>query len=324
MENVALAEKKSQRSSIFSREKISMLAGILVFVVVFAFFSFQAPGFFSLLNLERNILMPSSIAIVLALAMTVVMIGGGIDLSVIAISGLSGLASAAAVAQFDFGLPGMIIAAILGGAFVGVINGVLVAYVGISPFVVTLSVVFLVDGLQYLVALGAVSGTYIMLSREVTRLGSKPAFLIGTALGVSILLKIFLDHTVAGRYLRSIGKNLTAARFSGISVRFHTFLSYVIASVLCAIGGIMLTFTEGMARVGSGDSYLIDAFLLPILGQTIFGKFSVEGTVFGALFMYMLINGLYILGAPPESIRIVKGTLLLAIILLSGVSAKKN
>ena len=298
---------------------LNITAGLLVFAAIFIFFSLQAPGFLSRINLVKNLLMPAAIAAVISLGMTVVMTARGIDLSISSIAGLAGLAAAAVAAVLDLGFFPMLLAAVLVGALIGAVNGTLVAFVGISPFVVTLSVVFLAQGLQYLIALGAVSGTYLMFPREITRLGSNSTFVIGIALACAVLLYIFLDRTVFGRRLRAVGSSLEAARFSGIRVRFYYGLSFVICGVYCAVGGILLTFSEGMARVGSGESYLIDAFLLPILGNTIFGKFSVQGTLFGALFMYMIINGLFILGTPPEYIRIIKGGLLLAIILVSGI-----
>jgi ribose transport system permease protein len=311
--------KASSKRLVLQNKNIGLWAGLLVFALVFVFFSVKAQGFLTQINLVRNLLMPASIAAVIALGMTIVYVGGGVDLSIAVTAGLSGLAVAATMAKFDLSLPLLFLVALFSGAIIGAINGLLVAYVGISPFVVTLSVVFLAEGLQYLITLGVVSGTYIMLPREIMRLGSKPGFMLGICAAASILLYIFLDHTIFGRHIRTVGQNITVSNFSGIKTRFYTWLTYVLCGAFAAIGGVMLTFAEGMARVGSGESYLIDAFMLPILGNTIFGRFSVEGTIFGALFMYMLINGLFILGAPPEMIRIVKGVLLLAVILVSGI-----
>ena len=318
-EPLTLAEAAPKKKLRLEGSVVNIAAGLLIFIGVFVFFSIKAPGFLTRINLVKNLLMPACIAAVISLGMTIVMTAGGVDLSISSIAGVAGLTSAAISAVFDLGFLPMLLGALLIGALVGAINGVLVAYGGISPFVVTLSVVFLAQGLQYLIALGAVSGTYLMLPREITRLGSEPYFVIGISLLCALLLYIFLDRTVYGRYTRAVGTNLEAARFSGIRVRFYYWLSFVICGVYCAVGGILLTFSEGMSRVGSGESYLVDAFLLPILGNTIFGRFSVEGTIFGALFMYMIINGLFILGTPPEYIRIIKGGLLLAIILVSGV-----
>lgn len=298
---------------------IGLIAGLVVFLAVFVFFALRAPGFLTSVNLIRSLLMPASIAAVIAIGMTVVMSGGGIDLSVSAIAGLSALLAAVASAQLDVGMPLMLLVAIATGMLMGALNGAFVAYIGISPFVVTLSMVFLANGLQFLVTLVTISGTYLMLPREIIQLASQPAFLLGLCIVTATIIFIIMDRTVHGRYIRSVGENLTAARFSGVRVRFYTWLTYVMSGALAAIGGVMLTSVEGLARTGSGESYLIDAFLLPILGHSIFGRFSVEGTIFGALFMYMIADGLFILGTTPEYVRIVKGGLLLAVILVSGL-----
>ena len=295
------------------------MAGMGVFVLTFAFLAVRAPGFLTPVNLVRNLVMPAGIAGVVALGMTVVMAGGGIDLSVGSTAGLAALVAATLATRVDLGLPFMLFAAIIAGLLIGTVNGAFVAYLGVNPFVVTLSSVFLIRGLQFLVTLSAVSGTYLMLPVAMTRAGSSATFQIGLFLIIVVGLYIFLDRTRPGRYIRAVGESLEVARFSGIPVRFYTWLTYVICSGLVAVGGVMLTSYEGMARVGTGDGYLIDAFVLPILGQAVFRRVSVEGTVFGALFMYMVINGLFIFGTPPVYVNIIKGGLLLAVILVSGL-----
>ncbi len=302
-----------------SKLNFGMLAGFATFALVFIYFSIKAPSFLTRINLIRNLIMPATISAVISLGMTIVMTGGGIDLSVASIAGLAGMASAVGAAQLDLPIVLMILLALIVGGLIGAINGALVAYGGISPFVVTLSIIYLARGLQYLVALSAVSGTYLMLPRAATKLGGEPNFLIGAAVLVAIIFYFFLDRSIYGRYIKAVGNNIHAAKYSGIPTRFYTWITYVLCGFCCAIAGVMLTFNEGMARVGSGESYQIDAFLLPILGNSIFGRFSVQGTIFSSLFLYMIINGLFILGTPPEFLRIIKGALLITIILVSGL-----
>ena len=86
----------------------------------------------------------------------------------------------------------------------------------------------------------------------------------------------------------------------------------------------MLTAYEGVIRVGSGEGFLIDAFVLPILGQAVFRRVSVQGTVFGALFMYMILNGLFIFGTTPEKVDFIKGGLLLMMLIVSGIQKMKE
>ena len=122
-----------------------------------------------------------------------------------------------------------------------------------------------------------------------------------------------------GRYVHAIGENVQVARFSAINVRWYSFLTYVLCGGIAALSGIMLTTYEGMARVGSGDGQLIDAFLLPLLGGVVFQKMSVEGTTYAALLISMIINGLFILGASPATVNITKGALLLLVVIASGI-----
>ncbi len=320
MENIKL--NNQNKTGVKTRNahiNYGLISGMVVFALVFIFFSIKAPSFLSETNLVRNMIMPASISAVIAMGMTVVMAGGGIDLSIANIAGLAGLAAAATSAQLDLPFPLMLLSALIVGGLIGAINGGLVAYAGISPFVVTLSVVYLAHGLQYLIALASVSGTYLMLPRNVSNLGVNPVFQIGLCAAVFIILFIFLDRSMHGRFIKAVGLNINASNFSGIPYRFYTMLTYIICGFCCALTGIMLTANEGLARVGSGESYQIDGFLLPILGKTIFGRFSVQGTLFSALFIYMVINGMFILGVSPEFVKIIKGGLLLGIILVSGI-----
>jgi len=296
-----------------------VISGFIVFILVFAVFSLIAPGFFTPVNILRNLIMPATISAVIAMGMTVVMLAGGIDLSVANIAGLAGLAAAAVTVKLNFPIPLMFLTAMIVGGLIGMFNGSLVAYAGISPFVVTLSVVFLAQGLQYLVSLMTSSYTYLILPRNISMLGMNPYFQIGICIFVFVGLYILLDHSVFGRRIKSIGLNINTAKFSGIPVRFYTWLTYTICGICCALGGIMVTANEGMARVGSGESYLIDSFMLPILGNAIFGRFSVQGTLFSSLFLYMIINGMFIMGVSPQLVKIIKGGLLLSMILVSGI-----
>jgi len=297
----------------------SWMGGMFVFVAIFIFLSIKAPGFFTTINLVRNLLMPAGIVAVIACGMTVVMAGGGIDLSVGATAGLSALVAAVTAARLDLEILPMLVLAIMVGCFIGSINGLFVAYLGVSPFVVTLSSVFLIRGLEFLISLTNVRGTYLMLPMELTDAGSSPYFQLGLFLVVVFSVFIFLDRSCFGRYIRSVGENLEVSHFSGIRYRFYTWLTYAVCGILTAIGGFMLTSYEGVVRVGSGESYLIDSFVLPILGQAVFRRISVEGTVFGALLIYMVLNGLFIFGTPPVFVNLIKGSLLLLVIILSGI-----
>jgi ribose/xylose/arabinose/galactoside ABC-type transport system permease subunit len=297
----------------------SWWGGLLVFLAIFLFFAITKPVFFSSVNILRNIILPAGIAGVIALGMTIVMAGGGIDLSVGAISGLSALIAGSIATNIHISVPLIMLIAMLTGLLIGGLNGFFVSFLSVNPFVVTLSSVFLIRGLEYLFTLRLVSGTYIMMPEELTRAGSSTWFQMGLFVLTSVLLYVFLDHTRFGRSIHSVGENLQVTHYSGLPIKLYTWLTYALCGVLVAIGGVMLTSYEGMVKVGTGESYLIDAFVLPILGQAVFKRISVEGTLFGALLIFMVINGLFIYGTPPIYVNFVKGGLLLVVIILSGI-----
>lgn len=300
------------------------MGGVLIFLLIFIFLSITAPAFLNPVNLLRNWILPAGIASVVSLGMTIVMAGGGINLSVGASAGLSALFAASLSKVFGIDLVPMFIIALISGVLIGAINGMFVSYLGINPFVVTLSSVYLIRGLQYVLALSTVKGTYIMLSKPVLSLGANAYFQIGSFILASILIYIFLEKTRYGRYIKAIGTNIEVARFSGINVRYYTMLTYLICGLLTALGGFMLTAYEGVVRIGAGEGYLIDSFVFPILGQAVFRKMSVEGTLFGALLMYLILNGLYIFGTSPETTDFIKGGLVLLILIISGIQKIKG
>lgn len=309
-------ESKAKNKRFFFK---NWMGGLTLFIAVLIFLAIKAPVFFTPMNLVRNWLIPAGIAGLIAYGMTIVMAGGGIDLSVGVSAGLCALVSATVATELNIGIAGLIIIAILSGILLGALKGYLVAYLGINPFVVTLSMLFLIRGLQFFVTLTAVNGTYIMLGRDVTVFGNNAVAHLAFFGGSSLLLYIFMDHSKPGRYIKAVGENIEVARYSGIPYRYYTWITYLIGGAMAALGGFMLTSYEGVIRVGSGEGFLIDAFLLPILGQAVFGRVSVQGTLFGSLFMYMLINGLFILGTTPENVDFIKGGLLLVMLIASSL-----
>ncbi len=297
----------------------SWMGGLLVFILVFAFFAITKPVFLRPSNLLRNLLLPAGIAGVISLGMTIVMAGGGIDLSVGATAGLSALVAATVATRFNLGLLPIFLLALSTGLLIGGLNGLFVGYLGVNPFVVTLSSVFLIRGLEYLFTLTLVRGTYLMVPKVAAKAGTSTWFQLGLFFAAAILVYFFLQHTRFGRTIRAVGESLQVSHYSGLPIRAYTWLTYALCGMFVALGGLMLTSYEGMVRVGTGETYLIDAFVLPILGQAVFKRISVEGTVLGALLIYMMINGLFIYGTPPIFVSFVKGGLLLAVIVLSGI-----
>ncbi|MGV3000671.1 ABC transporter permease [Vibrio sp.] len=206
----------------------------------------------------------------LALAMAVCMLTGGINLSIIATTNACGLIMASILStQTDSGM--ILLLALLVGlfaaVFIGIINGALIAYVGVSPILATLGTMTLMNGLNVLISGGSVISGF-------------PDFLLiignGTIFGIPIPMVLFitlaiglwtiLEHTSLGRIIYLMGSNEKATRFSGIDTQKATIYVYILSSILCWVAAILMMAKFNSAKAGYGESYLLIAILASVLG----------------------------------------------------------
>jgi ribose transport system permease protein len=220
---------------------------------------------------------------------------------------------------------------VLASATIGVINGALIAYLGISAIVETLAVSFIVTG----VILG-VSGGRTVYSSDIP-----DAFQIigqGKLLGVpnpivilavlAIVLFVFLEHTQRGRNMYALGGSREAARLSGISFSRHALIAMAIAAACASLGGIVAGANLGAGRPqGVGETYLLNAFVAVFIGASTLrpGKFHILGTLVGVLLIGVIGNGLSVMGVPTFWQYIVQGTILiLALIVASANTVRRT
>jgi ribose transport system permease protein len=281
-------------------------------------FGLIAESFFTVQNFSI-IAQQASINIVLAAGMTFVILTGGIDLSVGSI-----LAAAAVVALIVSGIPdiGMlgIAAALLTGLIFGLINGGLIAFLKLPPFIVTLG------------ALTAVRGVARLIGDDKTVFNPElPFAFIGndSILGVPWLVVIataviigswfILRRTVLGLHIYSVGSNPEAARLSGIKVWKVLLTVYALSGLLAGLGAVM-TSSRLMAANGLqlGQSYELDAIAAVILGGTSFvgGVGTIVGTLIGALIIAVLTNGLVLVGVSDIWQYIIKGLVIIGAVAL--------
>ncbi|MDO9597545.1 MAG: ribose ABC transporter permease [Azoarcus sp.] len=305
-----------------SRENFQSLmrtVGMLpVLILLMIGFGLIADSFFTVQNFSI-IAQQASINIVLAAGMTFVILTGGIDLSVGSI-----LAAAAVVALIVSGIPdiGMlgIMAALLTGLVFGLINGGLIAFLKLPPFIVTLG------------ALTAVRGIARLIGDDKTVFNPDlPFAFIGndSILGVPWLVVIatlviigswfILRRTVLGLHIYSVGSNPEAARLSGIKVWKILLFAYAMSGLLAGLGAVM-TSSRLMAANGLqlGQSYELDAIAAVILGGTSFvgGVGTIVGTLIGALIIAVLTNGLVLVGVSDIWQYIIKGLVIIGAVAL--------
>jgi ribose/xylose/arabinose/galactoside ABC-type transport system permease subunit len=283
------------------------------------------PHFLTVSNL-LNIAEQTSINAIVAVGMTFVILSGGIDLSVGSLVALAGVVLGTALKG---GQP-MAAALPLGlavGVASGVLNGALVSWGGLPPFIVTLGTMSIARGAALLYTEGRpVSGFdegFRVLATG--RIGFIPAPVIVTAL-VYLLAHFVLTRTTFGRYVYAIGGNEEATRLSGVSIRFHKTMIYGVSGLMSAIAAVILTARLNSAQPIAGMMYELDAIAATVIGGTSLmgGEGSLGGTLVGALIMGVLRNGLNLLGVSSFLQQIVIGGVIVVAVLLDTVLKRKH
>lgn len=287
-----------------------MLGLAIVLAVVLSFIS---PHFFTERNMF-NILDQSVVLGIVAVGMTLVILTGGIDLSVGSVAGLCGIILALLLKEFP--IPVAILLAVGCGALIGLFSGVLIAVFGLAPFVVTLGVMAMGRSLAYIVSgQRSISGLPMQLQDIVytTVLGIPTNVLF--LLALYVVTWAWLTYSKGGRTIYAVGSNIDAARAAGLNTLFYSIFPYVAAGALAATA---MTFS--LAQIMSadpigGNQLELDAIAAVVIGGASLygGRGSIFGTLMGVLIMVMIRNGLNLLGVSPFW----QGTAIGAIIILA-------
>jgi ribose transport system permease protein len=272
------------------------------------------PRFLSPLNLT-NILVQSSIMAVIAIGMTFVIIGGGFDLSVGSTVALAGCV--AAMVMVKFGIAAGVLAGIATGAAVGLANGLIIASLGVNPFITTLGTMVLVRGLVFLVTGGAPVGDDGMPSAFI-------AFGSGRFLGVhylvwvpSILLVVLswvMHATPYGRRIYATGGNREAAYLSGVPVERIVASTYVWCGALAGVAGVMLAARLQSGQPTAGEFYELTAIAAVVLGGAALhgGEGTLYKSIIGVFIMIVLGNSLNLLNVDSYWQRVAIGAVIIA------------
>lgn len=291
---------------------VGRLGPLLGLVLLAAVLSVLTPRFLDSNNLA-NVARQVSINAVIAAGMTIVILTGGIDLSVGSVLALSGAATAGLATG---GAPlAVAVPAGLGlGLLLGVANGLLVTYGRIPPFIATLGTMTAARGLT-LVYTGGRPITGLSDSFRVLGTGSMPTFIM---LLVYLAAWAFLSHTRPGRYIYAIGSNEEAARVAGIPVHRYKILAYALAGLVAGLAGVVLTARLNSAQPTAGVGFELDAIAAVVLGGTRLsgGTGSVGGTLVGSLIIGVLNNGLNLLDVSSFYQQVVKGVVILLAVLV--------
>lgn len=304
----------------FSGAQQKLLAfGTLIILVIG--FSLASPNFMQTSNILA-ILQATSVNGILAVAATLVIITGGIDLSVGTLMTFTAVIAGVVLTYWGLSLPLGIIASILTGAIVGLISGTIIAKMKIPPFIATLGMMLILKGLSLVI-----SGTKPIYFNDTP---SFPVISTGSIVGdlipgvpvpngvlvlflVAGLASYILGRTVLGRYCFALGSNEEAARLSGVSVDNWKMAVYALSGGICGIAGLVIASRLNSAQPALGQGYELDAIAAVVIGGTSLagGRGTILGTVIGALIMSVLLNGLRILSMPQEWQTVVTGSIII-------------
>lgn len=298
------------------RDKLQQFLAFASLIVIFLFFSIASSNFLNYDNVTA-ILFSTVVIGLLALGTTFVIITGGIDLSVG--TGMTLCAVMAGVLITKSGLPVLVgvIGAVLFGGLIGFINGFNVSILGIPPFIATLAMMLVAQGLALVISNS--TPIYFTDSPSYTKISTGHLFGVNfpnavLVLAVGVLISaILLNKTILGRYTYSIGSNEEATALSGISVRRWKIIIYTLGGLFTGLAGVMISARLASAQPGTGLGYELQAIAAVVIGGTSLagGKGSIVGTIIGALIISVLNNGLQIMSIPQEWQNVILGIVIL-------------
>ena len=274
---------------------------LIVIAACFAFFAFYTDSFLNPDNL-LNIVSGSSILLLLALGMTLIVALGGIDLSIGIAFDFGAAFAIVAMKDYDLAWYLAVLIGLAGGMLVGLMNALLVVKFSISPFLATLGTFFIGSSVQRVFTNGGGPISYRQLPQGYRDLGVGTFFgvpsVIVIAVVVLVIYYIVLERSIFGKRIHAIGLQRRAALIAGIKVDKFVALGFVFAGATCAIGGIIGSATLRMFTPLAGYSYLMGAIAAVFIGASVHprGRPNVFGTMIAVFFLGMIANGLNLMG----------------------------
>lgn len=299
--------KKTGKMDILKILKKNMMVCVLIVLILIC--SICSEYFFTAANL-LNVIRQVSISGILSIGMTIVLLTGGIDLSVGCVMAMVTVL----IATFaDVNPIFIVLIAIAGGIVCGLINGSFIAKLGVPAFIVTLGMMEVLDGVALMISKGSpiskAPAALTFLGRG--RIGGIFPVQAVVFIVVCIFAVIILKKTKLGRHIYAIGGNAEASRLCGINVHKVMIAVYVISGILAGLCGILMETQLGMGKSGVGDGYEMDAITAAVIGGTSLrgGVGTVGGTVIGALIIGILSNFLNLMNVSSYNQTIIKGAI---------------
>ncbi len=316
----------------FSIQKMAIIFGLFAMII---FFSFASSNFFTPSNIN-NILLSTMINGVLACGAIFVIVTGGIDVSIG--TSMSFVSVMLGVFITWWGIPapvGILLGLILGG-LIGLLNGIMVTKMSITPFIATLGMQMITSGLAIVITnespiyFNTIDGYQsICLGTPFGQMGGSDYAVNNGVLimfALAVIFGVILSKTIFGRYLYAIGNSKEATRLSGIRVELWELLAYIVAGGMSAVAAVLMTSRMNTAYPATGAGYEMNAVAACVIGGASLagGKGSMKGAILGAFIMSILTNGLRLLSIPTEWQKVLTGLIIIIAVFLDMTGKKKN
>ncbi len=304
-----------------------LLWPIMGLVLLFVFNGLYGEGFFKieimngyLYGTTIDIINQGSKVMLLAIGMTLVIATGGIDLSVGSIMAVSGSIGALLVNETDYSFALIVAIALVATVIIGLVNGVLVSYIGLQPFVATLIMMVTARGIALLITNGFI---YTFEDEDFVFLGNGHFLMLPFTLTIVLIMtviSIFITRkTAVGVFIEAVGDNERASRFAGINTRVVKMVVYGFSGLCAGIAGLVATSNIKAAdTIKLGETMEMDAIFAVVVGGTSLtgGKFNLIGSLIGALLIQTLTTTMYFLGVPPAITAVPKSIVIILVCLL--------
>lgn len=298
---------------------------VIILLLLCVILSLLNKSFLSVSNI-MNILRQASVLIILGLGMTMVVITRGIDLS---IAGMMSLAACLCGTMLNKNLPislAILITVCCGAAF-GFINGLLLSFVGLPPFVATYGMSFIANGL----ALVLMNGNILYgFPRKFLFLGTgfifaKIPFMVVESFFLALLFQFLLSKTVFGKEVYCAGANSRTSYISGINTTRTLLVVFTLSGTCAAIAGVLQAARMNAAQAGIGDQFQMLTVAAVVMGGTSMagGEGGIPGTIIGAIILTLIVNGMNLLEVPSNAQSLITGFVIIVSVILD-MKVKKN
>jgi ribose transport system permease protein len=310
------------------KDRLQQLLAFASLIAIVVFFSIASSSFFTYSNIT-SILFSTVVIGTLALGTTFVIITAGIDLSIGTGMTLCAVMSGVFITNWDVPIGLGVLMAILFGGLIGLVNGFNIAILKIPPFIATLAMMLVAQGLALVISDSAPiyftdDPSYVRISTG-NLLGFDFPNAVLILLAATAICVVLLNKTTLGRYTFSIGSNEEATALSGIDVRKWKIGIYALAGLFIGLAGVMISARLGSAQPATGMGYELQAIAAVVIGGTSLagGKGSIVGTLIGALIISVLNNGLQIMSIPQEWQNVILGVVILVAVYADMIRKKE-